>query len=153
MSNDTHYFANHALAWAVAPTREEAIEKLLLQGTDPTWVRNCLKSGNFVTVYSCKVHADIKTPYKIEWFQPKGVESSDGQNHLVTYLTKTKYATHRDPADESHRLRHELKERTQLLRNLSYAVACAESIHDSHVVKFLEEAKEFAVPADKEAAA
>jgi hypothetical protein len=33
--NDYHYFANHALGWAIAETEEQAIEKLLLQNTDP----------------------------------------------------------------------------------------------------------------------
>ena len=109
--NTTHWFANHALGWACGTTREEAIEKLLLSHlTDPTWVRNCLKDGQFVTVYSCKVHAPIEQNYRIEWFQPKGVETSEGRNDLVTYLTKTKYAIAHDPQDEVFRLREEIKQ-------------------------------------------
>ena len=110
MSNDTHWFANHALGWACGATREEAIEKLLLAGhiTDPTWVRNCLKDGQFVTVYSCKVHAPIEENYRIEWYVPKGVETSEGQNDLVTYLTKTKYAIVRDPNDDLFTIRQRI---------------------------------------------
>lgn len=107
-----HYFATHAMGWATALTREEAQQKLM-QDTDPTWVRNCLRSGNLLTVFSCKVPLPEGAPYKIDWYVPKvdGVSASirrpsqrclrlDGQNHFVTYLTKTKHALMRDPSDE-----------------------------------------------------
>ena len=143
-----HYFATHALGYAVADTRDEAIANLLLQNTDPKWVRNCLKDGNFVTVYSTRVHADSKAAYKIEWYQPVGVETSEGQNDLVTYLTKTKFAVSPDGNDRAVKYSARLEERTQLLRNLAYSVATSESLHDSNIVKYLAEAKEFIVPDD-----
>ncbi len=110
MTNKTHFFATHALGYAKAETRLKAVEKLLLQNTDPSWVRNCLKDGHHVTVFSCEVHGDIDEGYRVEWYQPKDIEISDGRNEMVTYLTKTKFALMRDPQDEITRLRAELKE-------------------------------------------
>ena len=93
-----HYFATNAMGWATAETREEAQTKLM-QDTDPTWVRNCLKSGNLLTVFSCKVPLPADASYKIDWYVPQVDGVSDGQNHFVTYLTKTKHALMRDPSD------------------------------------------------------
>lgn len=149
-ARESHYFANHALGWSCGATREEAIEKLLLAShiTDPKWVRNCLKDGGFVTVYSCKVHTPIDENYRIEWYVPKGVETSEGRNDLVTYLTAKKFAIAHDPSDEVFVLKQQLKDREQLLRNLAYSVATSESIHDDNIVKYLAEAKEFVVAPD-----
>lgn len=103
-----HYYAAHGMGWATAETREEAHEKLLGM-TDPTWVRNCLKSGTFVTVWSCKVHEPSDAEYEIDYFQPVGVEKSDGQNHIVTHLTKKEHTLVRDPMDAVRALRASCK--------------------------------------------
>lgn len=93
-----HFYASHALAWAVADTRKGAIDKLM-EATDPAWARNCLKSGSVLSVFSCQVNVAIDVPYKISWFCPADVDWQDGRNDFVTYMTKTKYALMRDPSD------------------------------------------------------
>ena len=144
-----HYFATFALGWATAPTREEAIEKLVAANRNELKpiVKNTQKDGlPGAYIWTCKVHAPADANYKIEWYQPKGVETSDHQEHAVTYLTNTQIAHCRTYEGESKALREQLEDRTQLLRNLSYSVVTAESIHDSNVQKYAQEAKEFAVP-------
>lgn len=113
-----HYFATHALGWETGATLEEAIEKLLLRNTDPTWVRNCLKDGVLLPIFTCKVHEQAEKAYKINWFQPVGVETSEKKNVLVTYLTKKAYAYCDDPGDDIQRLTARIKE---LEADLSYA--------------------------------
>lgn len=93
-----HFFATHALGWATGTTRKEAQDKLM-ERTDATWARNCLKGGNVLSIFSCRVNVSEDTPYKIQWFQPIDVSTQDGQNHFVTYMTKTNYSLMRDPAD------------------------------------------------------
>jgi hypothetical protein len=98
MSNH-HFFATHALNWATSDvSREDAIEKLC-RVTDPTWVKNCLKSGNLLTVFTCQVNCPMDQAYKIQWFQPVDVDTQDGENYYVTYLTRTTHAVMRDPSD------------------------------------------------------
>lgn len=93
-----HFFATHALGYAKAETREEAI-KALMGRTDPKWVNNCLKDGSLLTVFTCQVNCPVDEGYRIEWFCPTGVEWQDGENYFVTYLTRTKHAVMRDPSD------------------------------------------------------
>jgi len=102
-----HYFATHALGYATAPTRREAIENLLLKNTDPKWVSNCLKDGNPLPVFTCRVEQPEKN-YRIEWYQPVGVETREGKNFLVTYLTKKAYAVMDDLNDTVKRLEAKL---------------------------------------------
>jgi hypothetical protein len=94
-------------------------------------------------MFSCRVPLPDDAHYKIEWYKPAVDGITEGKNHLVTYLTKTKYAIHRDPNDRITQLRHDVEEREQALYNLSYAVVTAESIHDDHVQKFAQEARPF----------
>lgn len=101
-----HYFATHALGFAKAETKEGAIEKLLLQNTDPQWARNCLKDGEPLGIFVCCVEEPIDTPYRVDsfWLHPKGVKWGHGENRMVTYLTKTKYTTMRNPNDRIRKL-------------------------------------------------
>ncbi len=110
LKKEFHYFANHAVGWVTADTEDEAVEKLLLQNTDPTWCRNCLKAGEFIIVFVCRVPLASTAPYKIEWSRPVVDGITESKNLIVTYLTKTKYATARDPNDEIAQLTHELEE-------------------------------------------
>ena len=111
--SDFHFFANHAIGWATGATEEEAIEKLMLQNTDPTWARNCLKGGVPLVFFSCRVPLPIDAPYRINWYQPEVDGISECKNHEVLYLTKTKYAIRRDPHDKIKQLEHALEAATK----------------------------------------
>lgn len=111
-----HYFANHAIGWSTGSTEAEAIDKLLLQNTQPSWVRNCLKAGEFVTIFSCRVPLPEKASYKIEWYIPQVKGITEPKNHIVTYLTKTKYAVARDLHDEIKHLNARYQELADVIR-------------------------------------
>ena len=100
MSEQFHYFATHAMGYAIAKSHDEAISDLLLKNTDPTWVRNCLKSGEPMTVFCCRVPLAATAPYKIAWYRPEVDGLTETGNHIVTYLTKKKFAVMADPRDE-----------------------------------------------------
>lgn len=138
-----HYFASHAMGWVTAESEEAAIEKLLLTNTDPSWARNCLKSGEPLVFYTTRVPLASDAPYRIEWFAPQVEGCTEGKNHLVTYLTKKAYATMPDPRDAVRKLERERDEREQALFNLSYAVVTNKSFHDPDVRKSIDEAKPF----------
>ena len=140
--NEFHYFASHAMGWVTAETEAAAIEKLLLNNTDPSWARNCLKDGEPLVLFVCRVPLAADAPYRIEWFCPKVEGLTETKNMLVTYLTKTKYAVMRDPRDTVTKLKRKLEDTQQALFNLSYACATSESIHDDHIVKFTQESRE-----------
>lgn len=103
-----HYYATHALGWVTAETKDAAIEKLLLKNTDPSWNRNCLKDGAFLTVFVCRVPLPSTASYKIEWYMPVVDGITEPENHIVTYLTKTKYAIARDLNDEIKKLNKQI---------------------------------------------
>ncbi len=105
-----HYFANHAIGWVTADTEAEAVEKLLLQNTDPSWARNCLKAGTFITVFVCRVPLASTAPYKIEWYRPVVDGITESKNLIVTYLTKAKYATAPDLHDVIDVLKNRISE-------------------------------------------
>lgn len=107
--SDQHFFATHALGYVKADTREEAIKRLLLENTDPAVVRNHLKGGCLMTIYTCRVATDIDATYRIEWFMPVGVDADQGENYLITHLTKTKHAVMRDPNDKITTLKRKLE--------------------------------------------
>jgi hypothetical protein len=104
-SVNTHYFANHALGWAVGDTREEAVENLANQHhyfSMGKWLRNVHKAGEpGIYIWSCKVNAAKDAPYKIEWFMPVGVDIEDGREHFVTYSTAKKVAVWNKPKVET----------------------------------------------------
>jgi hypothetical protein len=107
----THYYACHAMGWATAETRDKAIAKLLLNGfTDSGWVKNCLKDGRFVAIYSCQVHAAPDAEYAIENYVPVGVETDDYQHNIVTHLTQKAYAIAPDLHTRVRELESELRE-------------------------------------------
>jgi len=104
MGNKFHYFASHALGYAMAESREEAIDKLIegFHHDLKPWLLNCHKAGDpGVYMWSCKVKAPMEAAYKIEWYAPKGVETEDGREHYLTYLTKKKHAVYNKPKHES----------------------------------------------------
>lgn len=137
-----HYFASHAMGWVTADTQEEAVEKLLLTNTDSKWANNCLKAGEPLVFYTTRVPLPQDAHYSIEWFAPQVEGCTEGANHLVTYLTKKTFAIMDDPRDEIKRRKQKFHEVQQALLNLSYAVACSESIHDDDVQSSLKEARE-----------
>jgi hypothetical protein len=91
-----HYFASCALAWATGDTVEEAIEKCIRHAGTDTVKRTTLnlhkkgKTGFYV--WSCRVLADSKADYRIEWFMPKGVDIDSSCHHDVTYITRKELA-------------------------------------------------------------
>lgn len=95
--NEHHYFASNVFGWAVADTREEAINKLIncFHSTLKNVITNTRKSDSRfgkrnggAILYVCRVEAPKDESYKIEWFQPKGVPISEGENLIITNLTK-----------------------------------------------------------------
>ena len=104
MGNNYHYYASHALGYAMAESREEAVEKLAkMSGMNmKSWLLNSHKEGEpGVYVWSCKVMLPIDAEYKIEWFQPVGVPKMDGREHYVTYYSAKKVAIYNKPKHES----------------------------------------------------
>jgi hypothetical protein len=90
-----HYFATWALGWATASTRKEAVEKLV--GADrAAFKRSVLaahKNGEPGTyVWSCRVNVDEDTPYKINCFQPVGVDFDEVLEHDITYVSAKQIA-------------------------------------------------------------
>jgi len=109
-----HYFATNAMGWAIAETKDEAISRLLLKNTDPSWARNCLKDGTHLTVFVCRVPLAESAHYKIEWYVPQVEGITESQNYMVTYLTKTKYAVMRDPNDRIKQLEADVDRLTKV---------------------------------------
>lgn len=109
MTAQFHYFATNPMGWATSDTRDSAIEKLLLKNTDPTWARNCLKSGEPLVIFVCRVPLEEKASYEIEWYVPVVEDITETENLLVTYLTKTKFAVMKDARDEVTKLTKKLK--------------------------------------------
>ena len=91
MSNSTahHYFASCALGWSTAPTRREALDKLVRsQHLDSAFVKRMHKQGVAgVYCWACKVHAPESANYKINFYAPADIETSDGEEHYLTYVT------------------------------------------------------------------
>ena len=108
--DEHHYFASHAIGWVTGDTRDEAVERLLLKNTDPQWFRNCMKAGDFLTVFVCRVPLPDNAPYKIEWYVPQVEGITETENRVVMYLTKTKAVTKRDEHDTVVKLTRELEE-------------------------------------------
>jgi len=104
MGNNYHYFASHALAFAMADTREAAIEKLIkgYPGGLKSWLLNTHKDGEpGIYIWTCKVNTPLEEGYKIEWFMPKGVDTENGKEHYLTYITAKKFAIYNKPKAES----------------------------------------------------
>ena len=108
--NDHHYYASHAMGWATGATEQAAIDNLMLNNTETSWVNNCLKAGEPLVFFSCRVPVPKSTPYEIEWYVPKVAGLTECQNHLVLYKTKTKYAIMNDPRDVIKTLQRELRD-------------------------------------------
>ena len=87
-----HYFASCALGWATAETREAAIEKMIrgngLTNDAKRITANMHKQGEpGFYLWTCRVHGPSDADYRIEWFQPKGIEWSESRHHDVTHIT------------------------------------------------------------------
>ena len=106
-----HFFASCALGWATASTRDEAIEKLVnsFRREYKSMIKGAHKSGNpGAYVWTCQVNAPADTHYQINFYAPVDVDTQDGQEHAVTYLTDKAMAHTRDYHQEVNNLRTEL---------------------------------------------
>ena len=85
-----HYFASFGMGWKTAATRQEAIEGLVegfKSEFKPMAAAAHKRGEKGAYVWTCRVEVSIDTPYKIEWFSPKGVTKTDAMEHYVTYVT------------------------------------------------------------------
>lgn len=107
MSNQNHhYFASCVFGWATADTRDEAIRKCVNQfrGEYKNIVANSHKKGDLGGyVWSCRVMADSKAKYEINFYQPQGVPIEEGCNHWITYITGEAMAYYSDNRSERDR--------------------------------------------------
>lgn len=90
-----HYFASFTFGWAVAPTREEAIEKLVnaFRSEVKKITQISHKEGSpGCYIWTCRVNESQDTRYKIDMFQPVDVDIDEGRHHHVTYVTAKKIA-------------------------------------------------------------
>lgn len=69
-----HYYASSVFTWAVARERQEAVKKVAQDAPSTAFP---------LEVVSCKVYADIRAPYKMNYYMPVGVEISDVEKWLV----------------------------------------------------------------------
>lgn len=91
MPEDHHYYATFALGWRIGRTREEAIAKLVdaFRSDFKEITRNQHKAGEpGAYIWSCRVDAPADSGYRIEFYAPKGVETSEHREHFTTYVTK-----------------------------------------------------------------
>jgi hypothetical protein len=117
MQQDHHYYASTVFGWAFGSTRDEAITRLIENfRTDLKQVTlNMHKKGEpGAYIWSCKVHVpnDENHPYDIEYYAPVGVKTSDGQEHAVTYVSKTEVAytqTFKQEAEQRRRIMQDPK--------------------------------------------
>jgi hypothetical protein len=79
-----HYYAACAVAWCVAPTRDEAIKKLA--HADPMIKQGVARKGSFY-VWSCRVDVPIDTSYEIEWYKPVDVPLAEAEHGYLTHIT------------------------------------------------------------------
>lgn len=111
-----HYYATCAIGWATADTREEAIEKLVAANRShfKTVTLNCQKAGEpGAYIWSCKVHAPSDAKYRIEWYAPVGLKTSEAQEHATTYITAKQIAFTRTYKGEADALRERLEDSQQ----------------------------------------
>lgn len=86
-----HYFATCALGWATDKTHDGAIGKLVRRFSSDfkEVIKNQQKQGTGFGMYvwTCKVLAPDDEPYKIEFYQPQGVETADHKEAIVYRVT------------------------------------------------------------------
>jgi len=89
--SDHHYFASCAFGWATAPSRDEAIKKMVGEfRSDVKRITQAVQKrgdGPGFYLWSCKVLAPSDAQYSIEWYAPKGIEIQDAQESYVTHIT------------------------------------------------------------------
>jgi hypothetical protein len=87
----THYFASNALGWATSKvSRDDAVERLVRSQGDivKRTIKSSQKDGQpGAYCWTCEVLAPQDSTYRIEWFQPKGVDWRYGMHSYVTHLT------------------------------------------------------------------
>ena len=92
---DHHYFASCAFGWKTADTRDEAVKGLvaMFRSEMKTSTARGLKAGELgAYVWSCKVLADNKAKYKINFYAPEGVDTAEGKHHYLTHVTAKEVA-------------------------------------------------------------
>lgn len=127
---EVHFFASCVFGWASATTRDEAIEKLVnsFRSDYKGIVKNSQKNGSpGAYVWTCQVNAPADAQYSIEYYAPRGIDTQDGQEHAVTYLTDKAIAHCRTYEQEVKNLRHELDE---LQKPVDSETAIRETIED-----------------------
>lgn len=112
--SDFHYFASHALGWATAETKEDAIEKLWRQFTSGDirkWLQNAHKSGEFgLHFWCCRVPLPADADYRIEYYAPKVEGVTEGGNYILTYYTSKVMKWRADPEDQVRRLEQRFRD-------------------------------------------
>lgn len=71
-----HYFGSTAFNWATGATRAEVLAKLG-KSTGPNELKLQVKAYGGLYVWTCRVNVPASTPYDIESYAPKGVETSN----------------------------------------------------------------------------
>jgi len=99
--NAEHFFASCAFGWATAATRSEALEKLAREYWSQTDIRKQQKKGQpGVYLWSCRVPLPESSSYSIDFYAPKDVGATDGQNWFVTYMARDAIGLYMEPASE-----------------------------------------------------
>jgi hypothetical protein len=100
--NGHHVFATCAFGFSRSPiidgdieaARRDAIMKLATRFRSDVQavIRNTKKETGFGSMYfwTSVVHEPVDAEYRVEWFQPVGVEISDAQEHAVVGCTTKK---------------------------------------------------------------
>jgi hypothetical protein len=78
-----HFFASTCMNWAVGATRAEAIARVAKDVGSVTLKRYTAKKGDGLFVWSCRVEADITAEYRINFYQPQGIEISAQAEHNI----------------------------------------------------------------------
>lgn len=133
-TQDHHYFASNAMYWVRGNTQEEAHEKLIKQ-TDKKWIDNCLKSGEPLVFFSCRVPLPFDGKYAIEWYCPQVEGLTECGNHLILHKSAKKIATMPDPRDTIKTLRHELRELKSELVDTCHELAGYYEAEDAAVAR------------------
>ena len=86
----THFFATFACGWATAETREAAIEKLINANRGEfkrMAAQQIAANTEGAYIWTCEVVAPEGSNYRIEFYQPKGIETRDHREAFVTRVT------------------------------------------------------------------
>ncbi len=90
MSDQNHFFATFACGWATGATRREAIEKLTAANRTEfkrMAAQQIAADEPGAYIWTCRVDAPADANYRIEFYQPRGVETSQHREVFVTRVT------------------------------------------------------------------